>query len=98
MTGLGDNNYELSFDKSMMLISDPDGGKKCRLPFVELNDENSEKKHVVLGSFVLQKYNINVNVDDETIGIGIKNVSYSRPDIHPVNPDDPTDPTDPDSK
>jgi len=37
----------------MMLISDPDGSEKCRLPFAELSLESSEKKHLVIGSFAL---------------------------------------------
>jgi len=50
---LGNNEFSLEFDKNMMLISDPDGSEKCRLPFAELSLESSEKKHLVIGSFAL---------------------------------------------
>lgn len=53
LLGDGDNDYTLEFDKNMMLISDPDGSEKCRLPFAELSSESSEKKHLVIGSFAL---------------------------------------------
>ena len=53
LLGDGDNDYTLEFDKNMMLISDPDGSEKCRLPFAELSFESSEKKHLVIGSFAL---------------------------------------------
>jgi hypothetical protein len=37
----------------MMLIQDSDVPDKCRLPYAALNEENSKKGHMVLGSFVL---------------------------------------------
>ena len=47
----------LKFENSMMLVSYfTDSSESCRLPFVALSEEASEKQSLVLGSFALQKY------------------------------------------
>ena len=45
--------YPLEFEKEMMLVPDPFDKSNCRLPFASFNDDSSQHKHMILGSFVL---------------------------------------------
>lgn len=93
LKGMGDIEFPIEFNETQMLVASPDGNNTCRLPFAELSEESSENKHMVLGSFVLQKYAIQVDLEDQNINIGLKNASYVAPKMEPVDPVKPDDPS-----